>query len=321
MKKIGLIYAGMLICVIGMCLIIVMKSNYHKSGKLPEEIMVYFKEENKTEQVDFEEFLTYVVASEVPASFSEEAIKAQAVAARTYIYDKYVKYKDNPDLIPQEHNGGIVCTDYTHCCAYTPNEGLQKAHGDQWMKVYFKKISDCVEDTKGEILTYEGKPITAAFHASSGGGRTENSEDVWLSGLPYLVSVESPHEDTRDGYISKKELTCDEFKKIINEKYPEAKLGDDLNKWFGNVSYTDGNAVKNIKIGNADLSGIQIRSLFSLKSACFDVTMLDDKIIFTVQGSGHGVGLSQHGANLMAEKGKTYEEILKWYYTGVEIEK
>ncbi len=321
MRKIGLIYVCMLGCVIVMCIILVMKSSYHKLGKLPVEIPVYFKDENKTEQVNFEEFLTYVVAAEVPASFNEEAIKAQAVAARTYIYDKYVKYENNPSSIPQEHNGGIVCTDSTHCCAYSGMENLKKVHGEQWIKVYFKKISACVKDTEGEILTYEGKPITAAFHASSGGGRTENSKDVWTNGLPYLVSVESADEDTRDGYISKKELACDEFKKFINEKYPEAKLGDDRNKWIGEITHTQGNAVKTVKIGEASLSGIQMRSLFSLKSACFDISILNDKITFTVQGSGHGVGMSQHGANLMAEKGKTYEEILKWYYTGVEIEK
>lgn len=321
MKKIGVYYIGIIVCLILACAVIVMKSGYNKGGKLPDEISVYYKEENKTELVNFEEFLTYVVAAEVPASFNEEAIKAQAVAARTYIYSKYVKYKDNPQLIPEEHNGAVVCTDSTHCCAYAGMEALQKTHGEQWVRVYYKKIVDCVEKTKGEFITYDGAPITAAFHASSGGGRTENSRDVWANELPYLVSVVSSDEDTRDGYISKKEISCDDFKKLINEKYPEAKLDDDRNKWFGELTRTEGNAVKSIKIGNAVVSGIQLRSLFSLKSACFDISMLDDKITFTVQGSGHGVGMSQHGANLMAEKGKSYDEILKWYYTGVEIEK
>ncbi len=321
MRKIGLLYSIMIACVIVVFVIMTMRSNYFKNKKLPDEISVYFVEENKVENVNFEDFLICVVAAEVPGSFNEEAIKAQAVAARTYIYDKYTKCSENSELIPKEHNGAVLCTDSTHCCAYTSRENLEKKHGEQWMKVYYKKIVKCVEDTRGEFLTYEGIPITAAFHASSGGGRTENSKDVWANELPYLVSVESADEDSRDGYISKKELTCEEFKKLINEKYPEAKLDDDRNNWIGEITLTEGRSVKSAKIGNDILSGIELRSLFGLKSSCFDISILDDKVTFTVKGAGHGVGMSQHGANIMAEKGKTYEEILKWYYTGVEIEK
>ena len=139
--------------------------------------------------------------------------------------------------------------------------------------------------------------------------------------MPYLISVESPGEDKREGYNTKVTVSCDEFKDKVNAEYPDAELDDDRNKWLGDISYTEGNSVEKIKIGNTYLKGTQVRSLFGLKSACFEISMLDDKVTFNVHGSGHGVGMSQYGANIMADNGSVYTDILKWYYTGVEIQK
>lgn len=288
---------------------------------LPEKIKVFFVDENKTEEVDFEEYLVCVVSAEVPASFHKEAIKAQAVAARTYIYNKYKKFTENPDLAPDEHKDAAVCTNYAHCCAYYSKDKLLEIHGEEWMEEYYDKLVECVDDTKGEIILYENEPIVASFHASSGGCRTENSGDVWSSNLPYLVSVESLGEDKREGYNSEVTVTCDEFKEKVNNQYPDAMLDDDRNKWIGDISYTAGNSVDKIKIGETYIKGTQVRSLFGLKSACFEISMLDDKVTFSVHGSGHGVGLSQHGANIMANSGKNYVDIIKWYYTGVDVKK
>ena len=274
-----------------------------------------------SKQTDLEEYVICVVSAEVPASFHEEAIKAQAVAARTYIYNKYKKFSENPSLAPEEHKDSTVCTDYMHCCAYYSKEKLQEIHGDEWMKKYYDKIVNCVMETKGEIIMYDGEPITASFHASSGGCRTENSGDVWSSDLPYLVSVESPGEDKRQGYNSVVTISCDDFKKKVDEKYPDAQLTDDRNTWLGDISYTEGNSVDKITIGNTQLKGTEVRSLLGLKSACFEISMLNDMITFNVHGSGHGVGMSQYGANIMANDGKGYIDILKWYYSGVEIKK
>lgn len=319
MKKIVLMYFGMILAIIAICIVMSLGGEKTSTFDLPDKINVYFKDEDEVREVDFEEYITFVVAAEVPASFHEEAIKAQSVAARTYIYNKY-KYK-NINSASKEHKGAVVCTDSTHCCAFSDREQLREIHGDEWMKEYFGKIVSCVKSTEGEIVLYEGEPIVAAFHASSGGGRTENSGEIWSDEIPYLVSVESADENTREGYYSVVEITCEDFKKIINEKFPDAKLDDDYNTWFGAVSYTEGNSVKNVKIGKAVVSGGQMRSIFGLKSQCFEINMLDDKITFKVQGSGHGVGMSQYGANFMANKGKDYTEILKWYYTGIEIDK
>ena len=289
--------------------------------QLPEKIKVFYKDENATKEVDFEEYLVCVVSAEVPASFHEEAIKAQAVAARTYIYNKYKKFTENPDIAPEEHKEAAVCTDSTHCCAYYSKEKLLELHGEEWMKEYYDKLCRCVEETRGEIILYDNEPIVSSFHASSGGCRTENSGDVWSSDLPYLVSVESPGEDKREGYNTVVKVSCDEFKNKVNTEYPEARLEDDRNKWIGDISYTEGNSVANIKIGETYIKGTQMRAMFGLKSACFEISMLDDTVTFNVHGSGHGVGMSQHGANIMATSGSEYKDILKWYYTGVEIKK
>lgn len=324
MKKLVLTYLGFIAVTVIVSVLFSYKGNIRKdifTQNLPETINVYFTEEGKTHEVNMEDYLVCVVSAEVPASFHDEAIKAQAVAARTYIYNKYKKFTENPSLAPDEHKDAAVCTDYTHCCAYYSKEKLQEIHGDEWMKTYYDKIVNCVRETKGEIILYEDEPITASFHASSGGCRTENSGDVWSNDLPYLVSVESPGEDKREGYNTVVTVSCDEFKAKINEKYPDAALGDDRNSWFGDISYTEGNSVNTIVIGNTQIKGTQMRSLFGLKSACFEISMLDDTVTFNVHGSGHGVGMSQHGANIMAREGKSYTDILKWYYTGVEIKK
>lgn len=320
MKKLVSIYLGAIVLILIASYIISLKNDIgHISGNMPENINVYFTDSGETKEVDFEEYLVCVVSAEVPAEFEDEAIKAQAVAARTYIYNKYKKFSENPNLAPDEHKDAAVCTDSKHCCAYYSKEKLAELHGDEWMNKYYEKICNAVKSTRGEIITYEGEPIIAAFHASSGGCRTENSQDVWSGSLPYLVSVESPGEDKREGYNTVVKVSCNEFKQKINENFPEAALGDDKSNWIGDISYTDGNAVNYINIGGASIKGTQMRSVFGLKSACFEISMLNDEITFNVHGSGHGVGMSQHGANIMAKNGCSYKEILTHYYTGTQI--
>ena len=317
MKKLLMGYIGFIVIFfVASMFIIPPKPSKHN---LPQSIKVYFTEEGIVKDADFEEYLVGVVSAEVPAEFEKEAIKAQAVAARTYIYNKYKKFTENPETAPEEHKDASVCTDYRHCCAYYNTEQLQKLHGEEWMAEFYPKIQKAVSDTAGEIISYEGEPIVAVFHASSGGCRTENSQEVWTSPVPYLVSVESPGEDKREGYNSTVTISCDKFKEIINNAHPEAQLTDDRNNWFGDMTFTAGNSINYINIGKTAIRGTQMRSLFGLKSACFEISMLNDIITFNVHGSGHGVGMSQHGANLMAKEGKSYKDILTHYYTGVEI--
>lgn len=317
MKKLILGYIGFIVVFfVASMFIIPPKPPKHS---LPQSIRVYFAEENAVKEVDFEEYLVGVVAAEVPAEFEMEAIKAQSVAARTYIYNKYKKFTANPETAPAEHKDASVCTDYSHCCAYYSTEKLKELHGEEWAREFYPKIQKAVKDTAGQVISYEDEPIIAVFHASAGGCRTENSEEVWTSPVPYLVSVESAGEDKREGYNSTVVVSCDEFKQKVNNAYPDAKLDDDRNGWFGDMTFTAGNSVNYINIGKTAIRGTQMRALFGLKSACFEISMLNDKITFNVHGSGHGVGMSQHGANLMAKEGSDYREILSHYYTGVEI--
>ena len=320
MKKLVMIYIFSITAVFLITYFVSLNKNGEQTAlNLPQTINVYFADEQITREMNLEDYLVCVVSAEVPAQFHEEAIKAQAVAARTYIYNKYKKFTADPTTAPAEHKDAVVCTDSKHCCAYYSKEKLVELHGEEWMKQYYDKLCDAVEDTRGEVIMYENEPIIAVFHASSGGCRTENSEEVWSSKVPYLVSVGSPGEDKREGYNTVVNVSCEEFKKKVNENYPEAQLGDDRNTWIGDMSFTKGNSVNYINIGRIALRGTQVRSLFGLKSACFEISMLNDTITFNVHGSGHGVGMSQHGANLMAQDGKKYKDILKWYYTGVEI--
>lgn len=320
MKKLVLIYIASIAAVFLITYFISIEKNGEKiTLALPKTVNVYFGDEQITREMNLEEYLVCVVSAEVPAQFHKEAIKAQAVAARTYIYNKYKKFTADPNTAPAEHKDAAVCTDSKHCCAYYSREKLAELHGEEWMKQYYDKLCEAVEETAGEVILYQDEPIIAVFHASSGGCRTENSEEVWSSSVPYLVSVESPGEDKREGYNTVVNVSCDEFKRKVNETYPEAQLNDDRNTWIGDMSFTKGNSVNYINIGKIALRGTQMRSLFGLKSACFEISMLNDTVTFNVHGSGHGVGMSQHGANIMAQDGKKYKDILKWYYTGVEI--
>ena len=248
-------------------------------------------------ELDFEDYLMGVVYAEMPASFSLEALKAQAVAARTY-----TKFK----LAQSNH----ICDDPAHCQAWNENDYTEN----------FKKVSQAVNVTKGEIVTYLGEAIQAFFHSSSG-GKTESSENVWGAELPYLVAVDSPNEDKiMSTFYSEKEIAYKEMQEKINGyKGNKSVSTDKLKSKIKILSKTEGNRVKELKIDNVILSGTEIRNIFDLRSANFEIELKDKSIVFKVKGYGHGVGMSQWGAEAMAKSGKNYYEILKHYYPNTEI--
>ena len=290
------------------------KESPEKKSSLKEEqamIDVFFADENKVKNVPLEEYLVGVVSAEMPASFELEAIKAQAVAARSYAV-----YKQNSPQ-NERHPDAAVCTDFSHCKAYKTQE---RARAD-WGKnsdAYEKKIRDAVNLTKGEIITYEGSAVLAVFHSQSGGGRTENSKDVWGGTVPYLVSVESHGEENAPNFYSSADVSFEQFKRIITTENSLAKVNSPSD--IGRVELSDGGAVKSITIGGQSFTGSKIRSLFSLRSACFTITANNENVHFEVHGYGHGVGMSQYGANELAKKGYTYEKILLHYYTGTKLD-
>ena len=268
---------------------------------------------NKIEVLDIDEYLYGVVSAEMPASFEEEALKAQAVVARTYTIYKIINNED-------KHGDANICDDSTCCQAWISEEDRKDKWEEDEKDTNWSKILNAVNSTKGEIITYEGKPINAFFHSNSGGA-TEAPVEVWGgSGYPYLQSVSTSGEDAYSQYSSEVEITKEEFTEKIKEEHSDFKIDFDEKDCIKIEEYTEGNRVKKIKIGNLELSGVEVRNILGLRSANFKVIIEKEKIKFEVIGYGHGVGMSQTGADSLAKEGKTYEEIIHHYYTNVEIE-
>ena len=275
-------------------------------------IKLLHKSTNEIEEIDLDTYLYGVVSAEMPASFEKEALKAQAVVARTYTLYKIV----NND---GKHGEADICDDSTCCQEWiSKNDRFAKWEVSE-QEENWKKIVNAVNSTQGKIVTYEGKPINAFFHSNSG-GETEAPIDVWGgSGYPYLQSVSTSGEDAYSQYSSEAEFTEADFVEKIKEVHSDFEINFKEKDCIKIEEYTEGNRVKTIKIGNLELSGVEVRNIFGLRSANFKVTWKEGKIKFEVIGYGHGVGMSQTGADSLAKEGKNYEEIIHHYYTGVEI--
>ncbi len=273
------------------------------------EVRVYQADTGETVTMPLEEYIVGVVTAEMPASFETEALKAQAVCARTYTISKMNAQKEPDDA----HHGADVCTNPAHCQAYT---GKEKAY-ENWGRdadAYYKKITDATLATQGQIMTYDNQVVRAVFH-SSNSGRTESAKDVWGGDFPYLTSVESGGEELSPRYQSTVEVSVSDFQNKILKTYPDA----DFKLPIGNIVRTAGGAVGTIDVGGKTIKGTEMRTLFGLRSSNFTLEEKDGNMVFSVTGNGHGVGMSQYGANYMAAQGKAWKEILKTYYTGVEI--
>ncbi len=280
------------------------------------KIKVYDIKTKEVVTVDLEEYIKEVVAAEMPAKFNMEALKAQAVAARTFSIFRLEKYKNgHPD-----HQQAALCTGI-HCQAHLSKEELRKSHGENWMYEYWDKIEEAVESTKGEILTYDGKMIEPLFHSTSG-GMTENSEDVFVSAVPYLRAVSSPYEDGAPRLKALVKISVQEFIQKIRGEYPNVNITkENLSQKVKLINKSEGGRVKQLMIDNEVVSGRDIRRIFSLNSTNFEIVMRGDVMEITTIGYGHGVGMSQWGANGMGNNGSSYKEILYHYYTGVKIMK
>lgn len=324
MKKVLYYTATILIIVILMPMLIVKGCGFGHpdsgSGSQPEgvRIKVFVSSEKKTVEMQLEEYIKGVVAAEMPASFESEALKAQAIAARTYAFSRVKKVFT---AAPGVHDSADICTDPAHCQAWMSKSKAMKGWGVFAAIRNWNKIERAVSDTKGIIITYNGEMANPLFHSNSG-GRTENSEDVWDGvAVPYLRSVESAGEEGTSEYTNVVRIKTSDFSSKLKEAYPDLKLsGKDILQNIKVQGYTQGGRVKTIKIGNITLKGTDFRKVFSLKSANFKIESSDkDTLKITTLGYGHGVGMSQWGANYLAKSGANYEEILKYYYTGIDL--
>lgn len=279
-------------------------------SKLPEseEITVWI--DGKLTKMPMEEYLVGVVAAEMPASYEPEALKAQAVAARTY-----TEYKKNHGGC-SAHSGADICCDSSHCQAYVSAAEMAENWGSD-SSLYIHKIVSAVNDTCGEMIYYDGEEIQVFFHASAG-GRTENSENVYPEALPYLVSVDSQGEEASSHYYGENDVSRETFMKKMKAFSPSIRFeGQAL---IGRIERFDSGRVQSIEVGSESFTGREIREIFSLNSTNFTVEEDGDMIKFITIGFGHGVGMSQTGANAMAKKGADYIEILTHYFTGVTIQ-
>ena len=267
-------------------------------------------------EIHLDEYIKGVVASEMPAEYHEEALKTQALVARSYTLNKL---ENNSGVILPEHNGADMCDNYSHCQAWISKEERLSKWPEENREEYWSKISLSVDSTKGEIITYNSKVINALFHANSG-GKTESSVDVWGGVLPYIQVVETISENDYSQYSSRVELNKEDFLTKLKEKYSQFEIDFNSENCIKITEYTDGGRVRSVNMGNITLSGIDVRTIFELKSANFIVNVNGDNIIFEVTGYGHGVGMSQTGANTLAKQGKNYKEIIQYYYKDVNVE-
>lgn len=254
------------------------------------------------------EYLTGVVLSEMPASFSAEALKAQAVAARTFTLKK---------LEASKHADADLCADSACCQAWTSREALAEKLGSAFSQ-YWQKAAEAVTGTDGLVLTYGGQLIDAVYFSCSGGS-TEDAVAVWGGDVPYLQAVESPGEEISKKFETQVTVPLAQFRQILEAADPDVWFSGSADSWFGPCSRTEGGGVATWEIGGQSFTGTQLRSLFSLNSANFIISAGDSEIVFTVSGYGHRVGMSQYGAEAMARAGSDFEEILLHYYTGVTL--
>lgn len=285
------------------------QDNYEYSNY--EKIKLLHTKTQDIEEIPIDEYLLGVVSAEMPASYEIEALKAQAVVARTYTV-----YKIKND---SKHDGADICDDSKCCQAWISKEDRLARWEEDKKEEYWEKIKKAVYETQGKVITYDGEVIDAFFHSNSG-GKTENVSAVWGgTDLPYLQSVETAGESQYSQYSSEVSFLKEEFENKIKQVHPDFQIDYNAEDCIKVIEYTQGNRVKTIKIGNLNLSGVEVRTLLGLKSANFEVTIEDTSIKFTVKGYGHGVGMSQTGANTLAQEGKLYDEIIKHFYSGVEI--
>lgn len=260
-------------------------------------------------EMDLNQYLWGVVAAEMPASFEQEALKAQAVAARTYALNK------GPT---QNHPDADLCTDYACCQAWIARADAMSNWGDNAV-AYANKITTAVAETGNQVILYDGQLIDAVFHSSSADA-TKDAVEVWGNSVPYLQSVSSPEGEGVPNYQSQVTLTPQQFQEAFLAAQPEAVFGDDPAAWVGQTAQNEAGSVQSVTIGGVTVTGAQARQIFSLRSATFTLTYDGANFVFDVTGFGHGVGMSQYGADAMAAEGKDYVEILQHYYTGVTVE-
>ena len=281
-------------------------------GQRDSAVLLTVQDGETVESMALDQYLRGVVRGEMPASFELEALKAQAAAERTYVYYQLAAGRK------EAHPDADVCTDPGCCSAWLSEEAAREKWGEDF-DGWESRIEEAVAATDGQTALYDGQPILAVFHSSSA-GKTAEAGDVWSGDVPYLRSVDSPEgEETVPNYYSAAEFTAAEAKALLAQAHPELTFSGGPDKWFGAVEKDESGRVGTVEVCGAPLRGVEVRRIFSLRSACFTIDAAADRVTFRVTGYGHGVGMSQYGANELARQGRTWQEILLWYYADITI--
>lgn len=275
-------------------------------------IKLYHADTGEIEELPIDEYLYGVVSAEMPATYELEALKAQAIVARTYTLYQIINNNS-------KHGDANICDDSACCQAWISKDDRLARWNEDVRESNWNKIVEAVNETSGKIITYEGAPINAFFHSNSG-GTTEVVSNVWGgTDLPYLQSVETSGESDYSQYNSEVTISKEDLISKLKAEYSDFEINFDEEDAIKILEYTDSGRVKTIKFGNTEIAGTKVRTLLGLRSTNFSFSIDGDNITFSVIGYGHGVGMSQTGADSMAKSGSTCEEIIKHFYTGVEI--
>ena len=276
-----------------------------------DTISVFMTADNETEVMDMRDYIIGAVSAEVPASYHKEAIKAQALAAVTFA--EYRKKNGSNENI----NGADISDDSSVHQGYMTKAQMQEKWGDAF-DTYYQKIADAVDEVIDKIIIYDGEPIMAAYHAISS-GKTESAENVWGEDVAYLQTVDSRWDKDSSRYSSEVSYTASELRELLSD-ISGADFSGDESDWIKIKSTSDAGTVLEAEVCGVKMTGMEMRKLLTLRSPVFETEYTDGEFVFTVSGYGHGVGMSQNGADSMAQEGYTYDEIIAHYYPGTVIE-
>lgn len=282
-----------------------------RRGREEGRVVKLARQDGRVEELALEDYLWGVVAAEMPASFELEALKAQAVAARTYTMNLRAA------AVPR-HEGAEICDQASCCQAYVDRAEAEARWGLQ-AKSCAERITRAVEETRGLVILSDGVPIQAVFF-SSAPGRTADAVEVWGNEVSYLHGVDSPEGEEVPNYHTQVSIGADDLRARVLERYPQARLDGDGAGWFQDIQTGPSGLVTSLRLGGAAMSGAEVRTLLGLRSAAFTVDFADGTFLFSVTGYGHGVGMSQYGANALARQGRDFREILAWYYQGTTVQ-
>ncbi|MFZ5652528.1 MAG: stage II sporulation protein D [Bacillota bacterium] len=282
-----------------------------KTGTL---VHMYSHDSGKIINLPVEDYVIGVLAAEMPAEFPEEALKAQAVAARTYI----IKRLTGGGVVNPVHPGADVCDDHRHYQAWISREEMKKRWGSLKYYQYYLKIALAVYSTENEVLTHGGQLVDPVYHSSCGGAGTVSAAEVWKFDVPYLKGVDCPFCADPDP-VRAVTFSLAEFRKATGEDVSATPVAAGRKGFYEVIEKTSAGHPKTVRIGSKALHSTVVREMLGLRSARFVMVMESGRIKVTTVGYGHGVGMCQYGAKGLALKGKNYRDILRHYYTGVEI--